>query len=715
MPLRTAALVAFLIFPGWAAAGILDRGALDRWERLFLPPMLGTVLVSLGALSLASLNGLRFPNLLLLVLLPSLVLCVAARRAGNGLPRGGKKPLLAALLVVIFVLLVISPPSRIVYGWSDVGIYPNIAAQMARNGGIAIKDSLVPKVAPENRELVFRPNEDPEVPMEAYQNKALFITDFRKGEVRPQFLYLWPSLMAVFGFFLGLENMFWAVTWVSLLTLLGLFLVARRWIGAAWAYVTAFLMLISPLFLFFSRYTSSEMMNAALLMAAVLCHSAYLEAQRADASREALGMAAASSLFLWAGFLCRIDFFLVLLPVLVLYLCKRLFGRFDTADWVFFLACVLGGALCAFVDYLLSKPYFMRVFLAYRENTCSLWGFPGILALLAYSALFITGRRFARRCKPLLERFLHRCRYVLSALLCAGLGAYVLYLGLVRPGEPQTFASYGEINAIVGPTYSNETLLRWAWYFSWAGVIALFLGYALYLCLEKGFSQRLFAAVGLIFSIVYSLSLRCTPTHILTMRRLVPVVLPLGLIMTVYALKTVFSRFARPAAPKSLRRLGKSLAVAFVVYLAAYFIFVAQPIFGLREGGNQYEMFREMAGYVPEDGVMIMDLSAGDICGVPLKCFFDVENLWLVDNFSLGREEFLSLLGDLDFPETPVYILWRPGSNIVPVPRQESLRYHLLGKIFWREEMLEQSFVSRPRKRIYHLEAFEIYKVEKVR
>lgn len=712
--LRIIALGGFIVFPGWLLTRALGRDSLHQWERIYLVLVLGTVISSLGALFLASIGSLKLLNLLFLVLLPALGLGFITVRNRNRKLKPNLVHVLMVVLAVVFVILVISPPSMIIYGWTDVGIYPNIAAHMTRKGSISIEDSLVRQVSPGNRELVFRPNENPEVPIEAYQNKALFITDFEKGEIRPQFLYLWPSLMAVFALFLGLENMFWAITWVSLLTLGGLYLVGNRWLGRGWACITVFLALISPLFLYFSRYTSSEMMNAALMISAVLCHVAYLEAQRSGRKKEALGMATASAALLCAGFLCRVDFFMIVPPVLAFYLYKRIFLEFDSADLMFFLVFLGGGISCALIDYLISKPYFMRLFQSFDKPIRMLFDFPGLVLISVYFILFAFGRRYGQKLKPALARIFLRVKYISVSIFYAALGTYLAYLCFVRPNEPLTYGSYGEINAIVGPTYNNETLIRWAWYFSWVGVVAVFLGYALFICLRKDFSSRMFAVVGLTFTLVYSLSLHCTPMHILTMRRLVPVILPFALIMIVYAVKQVtgFVMQLRPA--RFFQWAGKIVGAVTIAYVAFFSIHVSQPIFGLQEGGNQYELFKEMAGSVQEGGVMVMDHHAGDICGVPLKCFFDVENLWLVDNFTLGREEFVSLLRDLNFPRRPVYILWRPQTKIISIPAQEGLRYDLVSRLFWREEMLEQSFVSRPRKRVYHLEAFEIYRISKV-
>jgi hypothetical protein len=454
--LRIIALGGFIVFPGWIFTRVLGRDSLRQWERIYLIFVLGTVISSLGALFLASIGSLKLLNLLFLVLLPALGLSFITGRNRNGRLKPNLIHALMVLLVVAFIIVVISPPSRIIYGWSDVGIYPNIAAYMARKGSISIKDSLVMQVSPESRELVFRPNENPEVPIEAYQNKALFITDFEKGEIKPQFLYLWPSLMAVFALFLGLENMFWAITWVSLLTLGGLYLVGHRWLGKGWACITVFLALISPLFLYFSRYTSSEMMNAALLISAVLCHVAYLEAQRSGRKKEALGLATASAALLCAGFLCRIDFFMIVPPILAFYLYKRIFSKFDTADLIFFLVFLGGGISCALIDYLISKPYFMRLFQSYDKPVRMLFDFPGFVLVSIYFILFAFGRRYGLKLKPALAKVFLRVRHISVSLFYAGLGAYFAYLYFIRPNEPQTYGSYGEINAIVGPTYNNK-------------------------------------------------------------------------------------------------------------------------------------------------------------------------------------------------------------------------------------------------------------------
>ncbi len=89
-------------------------------------------------------------------------------------------------------------------------------------------------MAPERRDLLFFPNQNSQQQVPGYLYKQYYITDYEAGRVVPQFYFVWPSLMAVTALFLGTDNMFYAMTIVALLSLAGIFLLARRLLRWRW-------------------------------------------------------------------------------------------------------------------------------------------------------------------------------------------------------------------------------------------------------------------------------------------------------------------------------------------------------------------------------------------------------------------------------------------------------------------------------------------------
>lgn len=716
--LQVLALAAFLLVPGWLAASLLNGGGrtLDGKERVFLAACLGTGIAAACALALSLASAYGTAALLALVGSLCVVLAVAARRRVAWPLRLGGRDLLLSLAVIAVALAIFSPPGRLVFGWADVGVYADVAAHINREGGESFSDPVVKEVAPQRRGVLYEPNGDHGLPYKAMETKGFYITDFETGRVVSQFYYLWPSLMAVFATFLGIGRMFWAVTAMGVLSLWGVFLLARRLLGWRWAAAAAVLAGLCPLFLYFARYATSEMMNMALFLAAFLCAAAYLEADAAadgSGGADARRLAVCSAFLLSLGLLCRVDFTLIVFPLALCYLGKGLLRGLSAADRWFGGLTLAGAALSLLFGAVFSAPYFRTVIRSYEPALGWLFRSPGILALAALLLLCAGAGRLRRRFRLEEKAAGPRLRALLLVLPWVLLGAFLVYVYFVRPRGEVGLSAYGTINAVVGPSFKNYALVRWAWYLSFAGVAAVYAGYALWFTLRRDFKDLLIAAVGVTFTLTYSWDLRHTPLHILAMRRLVPVILPMAAIVVAFLLRSL----AEGSLP--LRRgrrwtgwAGKAAAAALFLYLALYFTYVSIPIMGLGEGGNQLEICGEIAGKAEEGAVVLMDYHMGDLYGAPLRCFQGVENAWLMDNAALQEDGFPALLQDLGYPERPVYLLWRPSISGYWIPLAGDLENEEVAAFPFREEELERSFTSRPGRRVVASEEIILYRLK---
>lgn len=699
--LRALALAALFLIPGWLAVSLLrgGKGGLDGHERLFAAASLGVGLVSAAALILSLASIYSLPALLLLVGVVCVALAVVVWRKVAWPARLGAKVWLLPLAVMAVALVLSAPPGRTVLGWSDVGVYPDIAANIEREGGIAMEVATVREVAPERRDILYRPNDDPSRKFQAYENKAYFITDFDSGEVTPQFYYLWPCIMAVFASFLGLDAMFWAVTAMAILGLWGLLLLARRLLGWRWGLAAAALGAFSPLFIYFSRYGTSEMMNMALFIAASLFLTAYLRIGQEGELEGDAGLAATASFFFALGFLCRIDFLMVLAPLALFYLGKRMFKGLTRPDWWFCGLTMAGAMVATVVGAVFSAPYFSSL-LGWITQPAKILLSPIGLAL----ALFVLAFIFARRIGPTARR-LAGARWVWTALLWLCLAAVFIYLYYIRPGSADNLIDYGVINPIQGPSFISQTLVRWAWYFSLAGLLLVFAGYGLWFSRRRSLAELPVMMMGISVTLVYGLNMRCTPMHILTMRRLVPVILPVAVLAAAYCLKSLVDMGEWAAKGKAWGEIAAKVAAGgLLLYLLLYAVNASIPIFGLEEGGNQLELSGEIAGSMEKDALVLMDYHLGDLFGPPLRSFYGVENAWLMENDIMEDEEFLALLADLGFPERPVYLLWRPGISGRYVPLIDGLALEETGDLALWEETLVKSFEERPDRREYDRE-----------
>jgi hypothetical protein len=703
--LKALALIAVLFVPGALAVSLVKRSGdgLKSGERAFLSFLLGAGLVALCAQVLAMASRYTLLNLLLLVGALCVLMALLSRKLPFRREDVKLKRIVAAVLLLAAAFALFSPPGRIVFGYIDAGVYPNIAAHIEREGDVYLEVPTVREVDAERRYMVYQPNPDPELPFEAWENKAFYITDFEQGRVVPQFFYLWPSLMAVFASFLGLQSMFWAVTAMGVLALWGLYLLAVRTLGWRWGVAAAVIAALSPLMLYFARYGTSEMMNMAFFVGGSLSLTAYLQQE----GRERRGTAATAALLFTLGFFCHADFIVVALPLALFYLFKRLWSGLEEADWWFCGLLAAGAALSLAVGALSSPPYFHSIWSSTWQRWHWLLGFPGVLLPFAYGVAFLFAADFRDK-----VRRLARLRWLWITLLWTALAALFVYIYFIRSAGESTLMTYGDINAFQGPSYNKESLVRWAWYFSFTGVTLIYAGFATWISRARRYWALPVAMMGLMMTIVFSLNLHITPLHMYAMRRLVPVVLPTAALAIACLLKGLADQARDGVEWRSwVVWLRKAAAAALLLYLLFFMVYVSMPLVGLQEGGNQLELCGEIAGQVEEGGVIAMDDHLGDMFGAPLRCFYGVETVWMQDNDFIAQDAFAELLGDLGFPPRPAYLLWRPAMS-GPQPRlAEGLSKSEVEEYFLRESDLEKTFEYRPRKRTHHLEEIILYRL----
>ncbi len=812
--LRITALFLALGIPGWGLLCLADGGARTRGgERVWLSLVAGTGIASLTALVLGYLSAFGNISFLLSLCLVGgfLAALAVARRRGAGAEEEVKgvrarkgvqasrrwEEVATAALLVVLGLAIFAPPWRIVSGFSDVGIYPRLAANLVREGGLWVENRSAAEIAPEHADLVYHPVEVSPGEIVYHENQFYAFEDLATGKEWPLFFHLWPSLLAAFAVFLGLENMFWALTWVAVLSLWGLFLLARRFLGGRWAWAAVVLAAVCPITLYFGRYTGSEMMNALLFLGGVLCARIYLgdgsmgEDRPPDTSRGkgsgAYGMSALSAFLFVLGFLCRIDFLFVLVPLLLFMALRGVLKGLRGPDWVFLGAVSLGAVFAIAMGRLYARVYFDKTWRSFFGG--SIW--PPVICGVAL-LLVVLGMAFSPSRIRLSAEKLLRLRGVWATLLWASLAVLFVWLYFLRPLQPDNMVSYGFIKAIEGPSYRSQDFLRWAWYLSPIGLAAVFAGFTLCLSRRREVGDVFLALCGFFFTALYAVNMHALPLHILMMRRLVPVILPAGLLMIALTLKEMAGTADRLRVRRSAVRLDKeevsvggaagmgiapvsaaygrhallagtdtgkvrngkedggvseeggrvlrkkdsrgskirkrpgrllrvgaagawflgAAAAGLFLYLVAFMAHASMPLWGIDEGGNQWEAVRAVAGEMPAGGVLLMDYHSGDHFGPPLRNFYGVENVWLKEGTMFDPEKMRLLLSDLGFPEREVYLLWRPSISGERLFLPQGVKAVEVISFPVREYALERSFEHRPTERRNPLEIYRVFRLE---
>ncbi len=713
--LRALFLLLSFALPGWGLVSAL-RPRLRREEVPFVLMASGAGLNALLAMGLGLAGIFSLWNHLLgMGCLSALLLWVGRGRIRWPLEAGGQAWLIS-LMVVLVALAASLPPGRTVFGWSDVGVYPCIAAYLQREGSIHMEVPTVCEVSSERRDLVYSFQGTRGRPFLAYENKAYFITDFERGKVVPQFYYLWPSFLAFFAAFLGRQSLFFGVTAAAVLSLWGFFLLSRRILGERMGLAVTTLLALNPLFAYFSKYTTSEMMNFFLLMAAAMTACAYLEVTERKGNRkvgDGIREALLSAFFVLLCFLCRVDFILFIPPLLLFMLARWVSGKFCRADAAYLCCSLAALGFSTLVGWGFSRPYVHELWLSFRGHLLTLatpWGLLSALALLA--AAVVARALFKRSSKGLSPRALRALGRWVPLLLWASAASIFLYLYAVRPERPSPEAWYGVISAARGPSYKNQAFLRWGWYFSTLGLVLIYAGFAAWLSRRRPAGSLFCGLVGLAFVLFYSYDLHCTPIHMLTMRRLVPAALPFSLLALGMALKElmiwssrIFRGLSRPRLP------GKVTAGAVMFYLMLYSFHAGLPAVGLSEGGNQLELCREVAEETGAGSVVLLDYHLGDLFGPPLRSFYGVENAWLMDNSFMVEGDFRGLLEDLGWEGREVYLLWRPNMSGPIPPQAVEVRVERVGSWLSQELMVEKTFDRRPSRRTLYSYTVELYRL----
>ena len=522
-----------------------------RVERWFLRVMLGVSVVAWLALLLAELGQFRLGLLALLLTIGAfgLSLLVYAFRASPATPTaaaGWRTPALAATAGILLCAALFLPPYETAVAGGDATVYLNFGRQIAHHGALEFEDALLRPLSIASRAELFLNR----VPLDTTGQFARFpggflIADIADPTVTAGFSPLFPVLTAL-GHAVGSPRAALVVAPLfATLSLVGLWCVARRLGGVHAAWLAATLTAVSLPQIWFAKLSVPETVAQCFVMAGVL---AWLVACARGATRWAL----AAGWFLGLACFAKVDL-LVLLPVFLLaVVAARLLTRARFGDPPLLLALLAAFGLVVahnFVHYLSFATHY-RPYVAYLIQTSS------VLTLLRDSALAQAG-----------------------AALAAGLLAAAGVAALRRPAWrwPRWCWGWAAVAALVayGVNYVtttagrlDETIVWLSWYVSWPVLGLAALSLTGLVRVRRTDAAPELAVVGLLLGVVglqYLYDPLETGLQIGSMRRYVPVVLPLTML---FGALTVVTLLARVAAARY--RVGLTLATgALLVGLVA--------------------------------------------------------------------------------------------------------------------------------------------------
>lgn len=679
-------------------------------------------IVSWGGVALAEIGAFRAHLLLLLVIA---ALGVAA--LGMKQLRIGRLTWRSVDWVPVALVLVCLPlyfrPHEFILGGGDAGVYVNTGVHLARTGALLIHDPAVVQVGEDVWPSLFRP--DPGGVVARYiRFPGYYLSHDQPGLVIPQFFplqYVWIGLAALAG---GLWAALYATPVWAMLGVLGVYYTGRALFGRPVGALAALLLAITPTQIWFARYPTAEALTQALLWGGFYAWVRFTE--REDAP-PVFGLLA--GLLLGLTFLARIDLpYLALLPAgwLLYRLMTRQARRRDLAFLGPFGLLAVHGLAHALI---FARPYTLNTYsgIAFLARELGLVvGVVGVIGLAGGVAAYgvMARRRSGQSAVEALRALVDRYQVPIRLGWVIGLIGLAAYGYFIRPRLGTVKLVPYAYGATQVPLSDHENMVRLGWYLTPLGIWLGVAGLALIAWRERW--RRLWLPLGLAFlaTLLYLYRMLNNPHHIYTMRRYVPLVIPLFMLGAAYALVWLWGRRTADAPspfPSPVRgggergekflRPSSSILLGLVLMLGLGY--QSRVVLTHVEYAGLIGQVSELAAAVGPGSVVVFDdpapVGSGALLGTPLEYLFGLTVFDLQVGWSqagLERAVRLGLEGG-----RPVVLLARPGGEAVNALAQAGLQTSWQRRVTVDVPILEQSYDHFPTATIRLTLSLDLYHV----
>lgn len=461
---------------------------------------------------------------------------------------------IALLIVVSSVAIVgISAPHEHILATRDSGTYVATAAWIAETGGLRM----------EVRDPVFDGS-----PVR-YESLG-FQAGASESSLMPQFLHIFPSMLALIGSFGSTPNaMYWLNPVIAGIGLLALFAFARAMMSQILALFATILVAASLPFLYFSRAPFTEALAFAFVFGGLWIASLAVR----DSS---LRLATGAGLLFGGLMLTRIDGVVVLLGLVAYRTLQQLGASANprsagapdngvSAGQVRVMDRMIAVAVVMFAVAMIDGAVFSLQYLVDHGMLIS-------LVLGAVLLLTVTGRL-----APHLSETFQRHRTAIANMSAGLIALFFVYSWGIRPlvETPERSDTYGitglqeAAGVAIDPLRSYAELsVHWLIWYLGIPLVALGLAglifYVRRMLLGQEFLAGHFTSVSAVLTLLYLYRPSINPDHIWAMRRFVPLVLPALVVMAVALIARTIPRLGRWARPTGLV-LGLTLAVPVLI------------------------------------------------------------------------------------------------------------------------------------------------------
>ena len=655
----------------------------DGLDGLFTSLLLGSLVVGWTALLLAEAGWFSLPSLTIGLLLVLAGVGIVLRLRGGTLRPPAPPPLRTAgafLLLLGLASLAFFHPAEFILGGADAGVYVNLGANIARTGSLLIHEEGIATLPPSLWPGLFRAT-SPQAVAPYTRFPGFYLTGGASGEqppgslplVIPQFFPLHPVWLAIVNAAFGVRTSLYLTPLWAALGVVALALALRQALGTGIGLLAGFLLLITPLQVYFARYPTAEPLTQFLLWGGVYGLVAFV-----GDGHPLWGVL--SGLALGQVFLTRIDALpLLLLPPILPYALRQRPRR--TLGW-FFVPFGLMLLHAALHTWRFSWPYAWDVYGSMGRLGLHLLRKVWWLLIPLVAGLAVLG--WASRRFPATEHHRRLLRRSGAATLVAlGLFAYLVW---PRIGQVRMIPYwYGETSI---PVQNHLNLVRLGWYLSPLGIGLAIAGAALMVLRAEMERAWPVLVPGLSFSLLYLYNILNNPFHIYAMRRYVPVVVPFFAAGAAYALAGLWGRRRRwrPMAPAT-GLLG--------LVLVGWLLYNGRAVWTLVEYRGLIDQVETLAARLEPGAVLLFEddapVGAGSTLGTPLQYLYGFTAFDLQED-RLDLSALTQAIGRWRATGRPVYWVRGPRLTTIQVPDHPvpTLGTWLL------EHRLEQSYTHFP-------------------
>jgi len=666
----------FVYLPGHFLGALLLRKG-DGWAELALLRVACAAAVSTPVLVALALLG-WFE---ILVVLSVLGVCVAVAWAFSRRGEARARPMwwdLGALGLVAVAFALYAHPAEYVLKDRDPGVYTVAAAKLARTGELLTRDPLVGAVAS----------------FHEFEHGAKHLGFYIHGVdlVVPQFFpgpFAWLGLGNLAG---GIWGELYVVPVFGALAVVMAFVLGGELFGRWAGFVGAALLAVSYVQVWWARYPSSEIMTQFFVLSGLWFAARFVRGGGA-------GTGVLAGALLGGAMMIRVDAFLAALVVPALILHDVMLGR-SPRRWVSVCAPLLlaGGAMLLYAG-TLGERYLPLIYdLHVPDNVLRLSPYLLGGTLLVASAVLVLRRSWSGGYERLLA--LHGRRAALLAALAVLGAALWAYFVLPEPWEglPEYWGGDAGDTAEFD-AYDRQVAVRMVWFLTPAVAVLGMVGFV-WAAHRLDAARALFLGAVLAFGFLYVALPNVAPDLPWATRRFVPVVFPGLCLLVGYAIVEAGRTLGRVWS----ERVGASCAAALAISALVWSVYVAWPVYGVRELAGAVEGIERLEEAVTDSRVVYVELP-GDDYAATLDYLYDRPVL------AYERDQFRREMPDLreaGLLEDAVYVTVEEKHK----PVFQGLRLREVDREEVSFPRLEDGFKDVPRDTYEERQGFRVYELE---